>query len=323
MDAQGIVRFVPHPTSRGQAIIVVTAIDSAGGRSESVALSITLEDVHAAPVLDDLLTGTYWDRSLVIDLLQQAIASSVAIDANSITLETEPAHGSVTVLGDGSIQYDAEAGFVGDDSIEVTVRDVDGRVSNRVIVTIRVVASPAQNPLMMGDVDNDGLVQPLDALLVLTRLARAGREGVVGGLLAASVADETPQRFYDVDGNGRIEPLDALMVLTQIARNSRSDSSEGEFWFSEALVMPPISVAPPSPRENSNDDESANDKTSLSLPGESSGEGAAKFAAFDWADDDWNAIESAVVDALENQPDDTNGERELADAVWGQRTLFW
>jgi len=269
------------------------------------------------------LTGTYWGRSLMIDLLQQIDSSHAAIDPDSIVIVSEPARGSVTVLGDGRIQYDAEAGFVGDDSIEVTVRDVDGRVSNRAMVTIRVVASPAQNPLMMGDVDNDALVQPLDALLVLTRLARAGREGVVGGLLATSVADETPQRFYDVDGNGRIEPLDALMVLTQIARNNRSGSSEGESWLSEALVMPPINVAPPSPRENRNDDESANDRRSLSLPGESSGEGAAKFAAFDWADDDWNAIESAVADARENQPDDTNGECELADAVWGQRTLFW
>lgn len=270
-------------------------------------------------MLNDLLIDTYWGRSLLIDLLQQVDSSHAAIAPDSIVITTEPAHGAVTVLGDGRIQYYADAGFVGEDAIEVAVRDVDGRVRNRAMVIIRVVASPAQNPLVMGDVDNDDLVQPLDALLVLTRLGRAGREGVVGGLLAAAVADEMPLHYYDVDGNGRIEPLDALMVLTEIARKNRSGNSEGESRFDE----PMIAIAPPFNSENGNDNESANAIASLALPGESSGEGTSKFATFDWDEDEWNGIAPAVVDSRDKQRDDADDERELADAVWGQQMLFW
>jgi len=301
--------------------------DGVGYREAKIAVAETstrvVADTANAPVLNDLLTGTYRGRSLVIDLLQQVGSSQSAIDPDSVVIVTDAEHGTVTMLGDGRVRYVATEGFVGEDEIAFTVRDVDGRVSNLAVVSIRVVGSPSQNPLNFSDVNDDGDVHPLDALMVLVRLAQAQRDGVTGGLLAATVADELPQRFYDVDGNGRIEPLDALMVLTQIARNNRSGSSEGESWLSETLATPTITVAPPSPRENRNDDESANDRTSLSLPRELADEETTKFAAFDWADDEWSAIESAVAEAHENQAGDTDNERDLADAIWGQRMLSW
>ena len=82
-----------------------------------------------------------------------------------------------------------------------------------------------QNPVDRADVNGDGEVQPLDALLILNRLARARRLGIP----VAELLDESPRYYWDVDGNGRIEPLDALLVLNRLARSNRWQSSlEGE-----------------------------------------------------------------------------------------------
>ena len=280
-------------------------------------------DTANAPVLDDLLTGTYRGRSLVIDLLQQVGSSQSAIDPNSVVIVTDAEHGTVTMLGDGRLRYDANHGFVGEDEIAFTVRDVDGRVSNLAVVSIRVVGSPAQNPLNFSDVNDDGDVHPLDALMVLVRLAQAQRDGVTGGLLAAAVADELPQRFYDVDGNGRIEPLDALMVLIEIAKNNRRSNAEGESRPNKTPAMPSITVTPPSPRDNRIISERDSYLASLLLPTESAGDEAAKFASFDWKEDQWSVIAPAVAETRDKQPNDEGDERELADAVWGQQMLFW
>ena len=55
------------------------------------------------------------------------------------------------------------------------------------------------------DVDDDGSVTPLDALVVINRLNRGSDD-------SASVV----HRFHDVDDDSQVTPLDALVVINYL-----------------------------------------------------------------------------------------------------------
>jgi Ca2+-binding RTX toxin-like protein len=85
------------------------------------------------------------------------------------------------------------------------------------------VSGPFQNPANPPDVNADGQVTPLDALLVITNLNRA-----IAGM------GETPQPssapFYgDVDGDGRITPADVLQIINECnGANVQGAAGQGE-----------------------------------------------------------------------------------------------
>ena len=64
-----------------------------------------------------------------------------------------------------------------------------------------------QNKVLVHDVDGNGVIQPLDLLLVVNRLLTSG----TGPLPAPS--GNKPPPYLDVTGNGSVEPLDALTIV--------------------------------------------------------------------------------------------------------------
>lgn len=83
-----------------------------------------------------------------------------------------------------------------------------------------LVAVQQPNPEAV-DVNRDGAITALDALVVINHVAR---------MQAGASAEQTLSEddiSKDVNGNGTIEPSDALMIINQIARNSAT-SGEGE-----------------------------------------------------------------------------------------------
>ncbi len=68
-----------------------------------------------------------------------------------------------------------------------------------------MAADVAHNFLFPHDVDDDGSVTPLDALVVVNRLNRGTDESLVG----------KPQ-FHDVDDDSSVTPLDALVLINEI-----------------------------------------------------------------------------------------------------------
>jgi hypothetical protein len=166
------------------------------------------------------------------------------------------------------------------------------------------VSTAWQNPFNRYDVDDNGEVVPLDALLILIQVARSRSHS------ENVFPEEFQTPYYDVNGDARIEPLDALLTLIEIARKNLSSNPEGE-------------IAPPLVIDYGWDSERENDRDFLRLPNESFGGGDAKVASFDWDDDQWNLLVPAVADGRNTQPDDEDDGRELADAVWGHESLFW
>ncbi|MDC0326177.1 Ig-like domain-containing protein [bacterium] len=84
-------------------------------------------------------------------------------------------------------------------------------------ITISPAGSQQQNQNTNEDVNNDGFVTPIDALLVINLLGTVG-EGESGGSGSAN------NFFPDVDGNGRVSVADALQVLSF----KSSNRGEGE-----------------------------------------------------------------------------------------------
>ena len=68
-----------------------------------------------------------------------------------------------------------------------------------------------QHPWDRYDVNNDGSVTPLDALVVINYLARNPDHSLPSDRSLGSP-------FYDVDQNHQVTPRDALQVINRLAR---------------------------------------------------------------------------------------------------------
>jgi hypothetical protein len=70
------------------------------------------------------------------------------------------------------------------------------------------------NPVNAADVNRDGFVSPIDALLILNLLSRKGSHTLRGS--ADSVA-----YLYDANNDGFLAPIDVLIVITRISQMNR------------------------------------------------------------------------------------------------------
>ena len=73
-----------------------------------------------------------------------------------------------------------------------------------------------QNPERPEDVDHDGQVAPLDALIVINRLGESGPLPVL--------RSEDNVHSVDVDGNNLLSPLDALIVINQLGKPAHASA---------------------------------------------------------------------------------------------------
>lgn len=83
------------------------------------------------------------------------------------------------------------------------------------------------NQLDRYDVNDDGRVTPLDALLVINSISK----GITDATPSQSprIFGTIGTKFLDVDGDGRVQPLDALRVINHLSRLNRFGSNpEGE-----------------------------------------------------------------------------------------------
>ncbi len=103
-------------------------------------------------------------------------------------------------------------------------------------------ASPWQNQVLNEDVDKNGFVDPLDVLVLINEINRAGSRGLDGSGLS------TPP-YFDVNGDRSIGPIDVLQVINYINRNSStgggSGSGGGEGETPTGIASPaPQSIVP-------------------------------------------------------------------------------
>lgn len=76
----------------------------------------------------------------------------------------------------------------------------------------RVMVASWQNPAIACDVDNSGLVAPVDALILINSINLNGTRVLTGA------ATNQASHFYDVNGDNSISALDVLVVINAINR---------------------------------------------------------------------------------------------------------
>ena len=112
---------------------------------------------------------------------------------------------------------------------------------------VQAAANPWQCPVFPLDVNHDGLITPLDALIVINHLNEHGP----GTLPVPVTAEQAPPPYLDCSGDREVTALDALLVINDLnAQGSRSVpvapgsncedlpdcQAAGESWAWEAVL---------------------------------------------------------------------------------------
>ncbi len=143
--------------------------------------------------------------------------------------------GSFVIETDRSLSYRPPTNYTGIDRATYRVTDEQGQASNNATIEIFVLdfadATPWRHARRHLGVNDDGVVSPLDALLVINEMTARGSRS-----LPTSVTGATGMYgFVDTSGSNSIEALDALLVINELNRIRRGNG-EGEAAMSDAAL---------------------------------------------------------------------------------------
>ena len=210
--------------------LVVTATDSSG-KQTSARSEVAVGDINEAPESVSINNNTIWQ-----ELIGQVVGQLNVVDPELDQTHVIESLDSKFVVEGGFLRLAADQ-FIpaGMSEYIVPLRVTDsGSPALSVDFQIQVLAdaidSPWKNQALPSDVNGDGTVAPIDALIVINYL-NLGRPQVLD-------PDELPPLatgfFYDRNGDRVVSPLDALIIISELNEQS---SGEGEaitqFAFSD------------------------------------------------------------------------------------------
>ncbi len=236
VQPDGTIVYVPFAGTALEDVFTYSVADNLGLRSRSAFVTLS---ANASPIAVNDAKGTFLDEPIVIDVAANDSDPDGALDLTSIQIVTQPLRGQAIPQSDGTVQYVPDPGFLGRDSFQYQIADNLGRPSNIATVNVEVVASRLQNPDINADVNDDGEVSALDALLVINHLSRAD-----GAASIPVLPTDRGPNFYDVNGNQQITANDALIVINELSRINNGSSTLGnELVVQELLALPPTDVS--------------------------------------------------------------------------------
>jgi ELWxxDGT repeat protein len=237
---RSLLQITVPPNVIGESVITITATNSANQSVlKTMQLSITADTVNDRPYLTAVPTAisTRVGEPTMIDLsaidLENDDLTFVVRDAEdfselpaeitvsvdqgtrtaTLTPTAAPWQGLTTTIligiRDNTRRTDTNGdGLVDDDDSLDVLQNYD---TQRVTVT---VAPPYTNDANSRDVDDNGVVSPLDALLVINELTlRNFTDPTTGQLPPVS---GKPVHYLDVSRDGLVSPLDALLVINDL-----------------------------------------------------------------------------------------------------------
>ena len=200
--------------------------------SESLSISINVSSMiekNGIAIGTVSRSNTDTAQALVVqlvsdDVTEATVPASVTIPANqsqvTFTIASVNDH---LIDGNQTVHITASASDYENGTASLIVRDDDPNF-------------PWQNARNRFDVNNDGLVSPIDALLVINALN-------VRMILTPELPDPfIPVRYVDVSGDGLLSPIDALLVINEL--NRIRNSGEGEFTSAHPTSSPSTQTNP-------------------------------------------------------------------------------
>ena len=200
-------------------------------------IEVTVGEVNVAPELASLGNKSVNEGSL---LTFTASATDADVPANTLTFSLDagaPSGASIDASSGVFTWTPSEAQGPGTYNITVRVTD-DGTPNLNDFETIEVMVGdlrPWQYFVEPRDVNRDGFISPLDALIVINDINSKGPRVLVGLPQAGSF-------YIDVNGDGSVSPVDALVVINRV--NDPSLSAEGE---GAGVALPPLNLLLPEP----------------------------------------------------------------------------
>jgi len=203
---QALVRAVAYenishnPTSSNRRIVLSLTDGDGGNDTGTATQTVSVQPVNDPPIALGEDYETFTGQQLVVGRGAGVLANDVDPEGALLTaqLVAPPLDGDLTLNSDGSFTYQPRALFYGRDSF--TYKASDGQLfSEDVRVAIDVRLRPT-NPAHPADVNADGFISPIDALLIANHLLREG-----AGPLPV---DYEPPPFVDVDGDGSVAQAD-------------------------------------------------------------------------------------------------------------------
>ncbi len=194
----------------------VTASDGSESAATEFPLSFTVADVNDPPTAISVQLTTIEENS------PGAIFGAVTVvdqdgDAYQYTV-SDPRF--EVVDGQLKLKDEVSLSIADDDALSVTVTATSATggdsISNAFTIAVGVARSPFQNPVEPRDVNGDGQITPVDALILINQLNSFG-PGPLGGNSARGGSGEGPM-WVDVNGDGIISPLDVLIIINWLNR---------------------------------------------------------------------------------------------------------
>ncbi|MEO8497231.1 MAG: Ig-like domain-containing protein, partial [Planctomycetota bacterium] len=221
LNSSGFFTYTPNANFNGNDSFTYLASD--GAASSTGTVTINVRGVNDSPTA---FADTYTvseDGSLTVNAANGVLANDVDVDQESLRAVlvsgTGPTKGSLALNTDGSFTYTPNIGFFGTDSFRYFAQDGAGTSSSPVTVTLNVVNTrPKRNPVNPLDVNADGSVSAIDALLIINEINKNGSHEIPS--TTAAVAP-----FWDVNGDGFVSAIDVLRVVNAI---NTGVLSEGE-----------------------------------------------------------------------------------------------
>ncbi|MEJ1240112.1 Ig-like domain-containing protein [Chryseolinea sp. T2] len=197
------VIYTSSPDYFGPDSFNYTLKDAAGAVSNVATVTINVKPVNDVPIAVNDAAVTPEDTPVSINVLTNDTDVDNALDPTTVTT-TSPAHGSVTIKADGTIEYSPAKDYFGSDSFTYTVKDIAGGQSLPATVAITVtpvndapVASnddgttlentPVDIPLTNNDTDVDNDINP--GTIVITTPPAHGTVSVSPDGVATYVPD--------------------------------------------------------------------------------------------------------------------------------------
>jgi large repetitive protein len=138
--ATGTVLYTPNPDFVGIDTFTYQVCDNGAPVLCAAALAtIDVAGINDLPVANDDSLAASAETPVIVPVLQNDSDIDGNLDPHSVTIETNPGHGTVRVNADGTMMYSPETGYIGADSFTYRVCDTGMPVyCDSAIVTIAV-----------------------------------------------------------------------------------------------------------------------------------------------------------------------------------------
>ncbi len=203
------------------ADVIPLSIAVSDGSDQTLTKTLTVKVTNR----NDPPTGFDVELSPISDGIEGSVVGSITVQDQdqqqySFTLSDdrfEVVNGQIKLKEGESLDGTAESLV----SLTVTATDADGKsVTTEVTVEVHSRIPPFQNQFEPRDVNSDGSISAVDALIVLNQLNRYGPRKLPDDAVPGA-SGESPH-WVDVNGDGLITPIDVLLIINYLNSRARS-----------------------------------------------------------------------------------------------------